>query len=137
MALTNAPSRMLPLAEELLDNTYARENLREGAEKLRDAYGRTQKRRVKPSRDRKLRRQLEAAIAALDEGTAALASGRKKPKRTGRKVVLTALAVAAAASAAALALNDGLRESVFRSAKTLGEEISGAEDNGGPAGSAS
>jgi hypothetical protein len=136
MALTNAPSRMLPLAQELLDNQYARENLREGAEKLRDAYGRAQKRRVKPSRDRKLRRQFEAAIAALDEGTAALASGRAKPKRTGRKVVLTVLALGAAGSAAALALNEDLRESVFGSAKALGEEISGAgSDNGGPEGS--
>jgi hypothetical protein len=136
MALTDAPSRMLPLAEELLDNTYARENLREGAEKLRDAYGRAQKRRVKPSRDRKLRRQFESAIAALDEGTAALASGRKKPKRTGRKVVLTALALTAAGAGAALALNDGLRKSVFGSAKALGEEISGAQTNGSPEGSA-
>jgi hypothetical protein len=130
MALTAAPSRMLPLAEELLENSYARENLREGVEKLRDAYGRAQKRRVKPSRDRKLRSQLEAAIAALDEGSAALASGRKKPKRTGRKVVLTVLALGVAGSAAALALNEELRESVFGSAKALSEEISGAASDG-------
>ena len=132
MALTDAPSRLLPLAEELLDNRYARDNLREGAEKLRDAYGRARRRRVKPSRDRKLRRQFEAAITALDEGTAALASGRKKPKRTGRKVVLTALAVTAAGAAAALALNEGLRESVLGSAKALGEEVvSGPASDGG------
>lgn len=138
MALTDAPSRLLPLAEELLDNRYARENLREGAEKLQDAYGRARKRRVKPSRDRKLRRQFEAAIAAIDEGTAALASGRTKPKRTGRKVVLTVLVLGAAGSAVALALNDELRESVFGSAKALGEEITGAgSDNGGPEGSVS
>jgi hypothetical protein len=127
---------MLPLAEELLDNRYARENLREGAEKLRDAYGRSQKRRVKPSRDRKLRRQFEAAIAAIDEGTAALASGRQKPKRTGRKAMLTVVALGLAGAGAALALNDGLREQVFGSAKALGEEISGS-DNGGPEESAS
>jgi hypothetical protein len=136
MALTDASSRLLPLAEELLDNTYARENLREGSEKLRDAYERAQKRRVKPSRDRKLRRQFEAAIAALDEGTAALASGRQKPKRTGRKVVLAVLALAGAGAAAALALNEDLRDSVLGSAKALGEEISsqpaadGAADGG-------
>jgi hypothetical protein len=129
MALTHPASRLLPLAEELLDNRYARENLREGAEKLRDVYGRAQKRRVKPSRDRKLRHQFEAAIAALDEGTAALASGRKKPKRTGRKAVLTVLALGAAGTAVALALNEGLRESVFGSAQALGEEISGAVDD--------
>ncbi|MFL5872331.1 MAG: hypothetical protein ACJ75T_02505 [Solirubrobacterales bacterium] len=127
--MTDAPSRMLPLAEELLDNRYARENLREGAEKLRDAYGRSQKRRVKPSHDRKLRRQFEAAIAAIDEGTAALASGRQKPKRTGRKTMLTVVALGLAGAGAALALNDSLREQVFGSAKALGEEISGS-DNG-------
>jgi hypothetical protein len=136
MASTDAASRILPLAEELLANTYARENLREGAEKLRDAYGRAQKRRVKPARDRKLRRQFEAAIAAIDEGAAALASGRKKPKRTGRKVALTGLALTAAGAGAALALSDGLRESVLGSAKALGEEISGGGDGGGAGGSA-
>jgi hypothetical protein len=137
MALTDAPSRLLPLAEELLDNRYARENLREGAEKLRDAYGRAQKRRVKPSQDRKLRRQFEAAIAALDEGTAALASGREKPKRTARKIVLAALAVGSVATAAALALNEDLRESVLGSAKALGEEISSEPADGGSDGSGS
>lgn len=138
MAVTDAPSRLLPLAEELLENAYARDNLREGAEKLCDAYGRARKRRVKPSRDRKLRRQFEAAIAALDEGTAALASGGKKPKRTGRKVVLAVLAVTGAGAAAALALNEDLRQSVFGSAKALGEEISATVgDGGGPEGRAS
>ena len=139
MAVIDAPSRLMPLAEELLDNAYARKNLREGTEKLRDVYGRAQKRRVRPSRDRKLRHQFEAAIAALDEGTAALASGRKKPKRTGRKVVLTVMALAGAGAAAALALNEDLRESVFSSATTLGEEISSgpASDGGDTGGSGS
>jgi hypothetical protein len=124
MAMTDAPSRLLPFAEELLDNTYARENLREGTEKLRDAYGRARKRRVKPTRDRKLRRQFEAAIAALDEGTAALASGRKKPRRTARKLVLGVLAAVGLGAAVALAVNEDLRDSVLGSAKALGEEIS-------------
>ena len=54
MAPTDVPSRLLPLAEEILDNAYARENLRDGAEKLRAAYERSRKRRVKPPRDRRL-----------------------------------------------------------------------------------
>lgn len=139
MASTDAPSRLLPLAEELLDNRHARDNLREGAEKLRDAFGRARKRRVKPSRDRKLRRQFEAAVTVLDKGTAALASGRKKPKRTGRKVVLTVLAVTGVTAAAALALNEALRESVLGSAKALGEEVTSgpASDSGSSAGSKS
>jgi hypothetical protein len=136
MPSIEAPSRLLPLAEELLDNTYARENLSEGVSKLRDAYERSRKRRVKPSRDRKLRAQLEAALAALDEGTAALASGRRKPKRRGRQAGLAVLALAGAGTAAALALNEDLRNSVVGSAKALAEEIvSGPEDEGGRAGS--
>jgi len=134
MTMTDAPSRLLPFTAELLDNTYARDNLREGAEKLRDAYGRARKRRVKPSQDRKLRRQFEAAIAALDEGTAALASGRKKPRRTGRKLALGLLAVAGAGAAVALAVNEDLRNSVLGSAKALGEEItSDTSSDGGQA----
>ena len=127
---TDIPSKLKPIAEELLDNTYARDNLQEGAEKLRDAYERSRKRRVKPSTDRKLRKQLEAAIAAFDEGTAALAGGRKKPKRTGRTFVLVVLGVAAAGAAAVLATNEDLRNQVLGSAKALGDEITGADDNG-------
>ena len=128
MALNDLGTRFGPFAEELLENRYARENLREGAEKLRDAYGRAQKRRVKPSRDRKLRAQFEAAIAALDEGSAALLSGRRKPKRTGRKVLLGLTALAAAGVGLALATNEELRDSVFGSAKALGEEIGSADE---------
>jgi hypothetical protein len=128
---TDIPASLKPLAEELLDNSYARENLQEGAEKLRDAYERSRKRRVQPSKDRKLRRQIEAAVHALDEGTAALASGRKKPKRTGRKVALTLIGVAVAGAAAVLATNEELRNQVLGSAKALGEEIGGSGSTDG------
>ena len=126
------PSTLKPLAEELLGNSYARDNLQEGAEKLRDAYDRSRKRRVKPSKDRKLRKQIEAAVQALDEGTAALASGRQKPKRTGRKFVLILLGLVAAGAAAVLATNEDLRNQVLGSAKALGDEITsnGSEDGG-------
>jgi hypothetical protein len=127
MSPTDIPSRVKPLAEEILDNDYARENLQEGAEKLRDAYDRSRKRRVKPSRDRKLRKQVESAIKAIDEGTAALASGRRKPSHRGRNMVLGVLAVTAAGTAVALAVNEDLRSSVFGSAKALGDEIGGSD----------
>ncbi len=136
MDISEAPSRLPPIAEELLENRYARENLRTGGEKLRDAYRRAQKRRVRPSRDRKLRRQLEAAITALDEGTAALAGGRRKPRRTGRRVALSLLVLAAAGAAAALALNEELRHSVLGSARALGGAASGAPEQDGSGGSA-
>jgi hypothetical protein len=133
---TKIPSTVLPLAEELLDNNYARENLQEGAEKLRDAYERSRKRRVKPSKDRKLRKQVEAAIQAIDEGTAALASGRKKPKHTGRNVFLGLLGIAIAGAGVVLATNEDLRNQVFGSAQALGDEIAGGgSDSEGDGGS--
>jgi hypothetical protein len=131
---TDIPAKLKPLAEELLENNYARENLQEGAEKLRDAYARSQKRRVKPSKDRKLRKQIEAAVQALDEGTAALASGRQKPKRTGRKVVLTLLALIIGGVAAVLATNEELRNSALGSAKALGDEITSSGSDGSESG---
>ena len=136
---TDIPSKLKPLAEELLDNSYARDNLQEGAEKLRNAYERSRKRRVKPSKDRKLRRQLEAAVAAFDEGTAALAGGRKKPKRTGRKLLLVLTGGALAGAAAVLATNEDMRNQVLGSAKALGEEVAGGGEEGrrGENGSAS
>jgi hypothetical protein len=134
---TKIPSTLKPIAEELLENGYARDNLTEGAEKLRDAYERSRKRRVKPSKDRKLRRQLEAAIAALDEGTAALASGRQKPKRTGRNFLLLLIGAALAGAAAVLATNEDLRNQVLGSAKALGEEITSSDEPGADGGSPS
>jgi hypothetical protein len=134
---TDIPAKLKPFAEELLENSYARENLQEGAEKLRDAYERSQKRRVKPSKDRKLRKQIEAAVKALDEGTAALASGRQKPKRTGRKVVLTLLALIVAGAAAVLATNEELRKSALGSAKALGDEITSYGPDGSESGAGS
>lgn len=127
---TKLPGTLRPLAEELLDNTYARDNLQEGAEKLRDAFQRAQKRRVKPSKDRKLRKQIEAAVAAIDEGTAALASGRRKPKRTGRKVVLTLIGATVVGAGVVLGTNEDLRAKVFGSAKALGDEIAGKGEGG-------
>jgi hypothetical protein len=125
---TDIPNKLKPIAEELLDNSYARENLQEGAEKLREALERSRKRRVKPAKDRKLRKQIEAAIEALDEGTAALASGRKKPRRTGRKIVLGVVGLTLAGAAAVLATNEDLRNKVLGSAKALGDEIAGGSD---------
>jgi predicted transcriptional regulator len=134
---TEIPKTLRPLAEELLDNSYARENLQEGVEKLRDAYDRSRKRRVKPSKDRKLRRQIEAAVAAIDEGTAALASGRTKPKRTGRKVVLLLVGAAAAGAGVVLATNEDMRNQVLGSAKALGDEVTGADQGDASVGSPS
>jgi hypothetical protein len=111
-----AASRLTPCIQELLDNEYAQENLLEGAAKLRAAYERSKKRRVKAARDRKLRRQLRVAALSLGEGARALAGGRRKPpKRRGGRLVMF-LGVGALGAGVALAVNEDLRSSLFGSA---------------------
>jgi hypothetical protein len=89
MAATEQATRLTPYLEELLENSYVRENIREGVENLRSAYERSQKRRVKTARDQRLRRQVRAAAASMSEAAQALQSGRRKPKpRWGRRLLL-------------------------------------------------
>lgn len=99
-------SRIAPYIEQMLEDESARENLRRGAGKLRDAYERSQKRRVKATRDEKLRRQLRSAAQLLGDGAAALVHDVQKPKKRRRKLLLRLLAVGALGAAVALALNE-------------------------------
>jgi hypothetical protein len=111
-----AASRLTPYVQELLDNEYAQKNLLDGAPKLRAAYERSKKRRVKAARDRKLRRQLRVAAISLGEGAKALAGGcRKPPKRRGRRLVMF-LGIGAVGTGVALATSEDLRSSFFGSA---------------------
>ena len=90
-------TRLAPYAKELMDNEYVHENLREGVGKLRASYQRARKRRVQPTRDERLRRQLSSAAQSLGEAGQALRTGRRKPKpRWGtRAAALAGLGVAA------------------------------------------
>lgn len=111
-----AASRLTPYIQELLDNEYAQENLLEGAAKLSAAYERSQERRVKVARDRKLRRQLRVAALLLGEGAKAVLDGRRKPaKRRGRRLVML-LGIGALGAGVALAVSEDLRSSLFGSA---------------------
>jgi hypothetical protein len=99
-------SKIAPYLEEALENGYAREQLRGGAANLRAAIERSRKGRVKPAKDKKLRREVKAAAAAIGEGAQALASGRQKPKRRWPKRLLLLLVGGGVAAGAAYVLSD-------------------------------
>lgn len=109
MKTKQTATRFAPYAKQLAENEYARENLRRGAESLRAAYERSQKRRVKPAKDEKLHHQLEAALAQLSEGTRALAGKRQKPKPRWPKRLAAVGLVGAAAAGIALAAGDEIK----------------------------
>lgn len=115
MASGDMAARLGPIAERLLENQYAQENLLAGVESLQAAYRRASKRGVKPAEDKKLREQVRRGAASIAEATRAIKSGRQKPKkRRGREIVLVA-GVAAVGAAVALASSEELRR------KLLGE----------------
>jgi hypothetical protein len=105
---TDTASRITPYVEQLAENEYARENLRKGAESLRAAYERSQKRRVKKARDEKLHHQVGRAFSSLSEGTRALATGRQKPKRVWPKRAAM-IGGAAAVAGVAVAAGDQIK----------------------------
>jgi hypothetical protein len=106
MSRTDTASRIAPYVEQLAENEYARENLRKGAEGLKAAYERAQKRRVKTAKDEKLHHQVGRAFSSLAEGAGALATGRQKPKRRWPKRVAVLAGVAAAAGVAIAARDE-------------------------------
>ena len=113
-------------AQRLIENEYVQENLAQAAESLRAAYRRASKRRVEPTRDEKLRRQVREAALSLREAASALQSGRRKPrKRRGRRVVVL-ISAGAAAAAVVLASNDQLRRQLLGDGTAGGDEVSTA-----------
>jgi hypothetical protein len=113
MAGADKAARVGPIAERLLENQYAQENLREAVENLRSAYQRASKRRVKPAEDKKLRQQVRKAAVSLTEAGKALNSGRQKPKKRRGRRLLILLGLGAAGVAAALAASEDLRNKVL------------------------
>ena len=103
--------------ERLLENEYAQEQLRDGMKNLRAAYDRARTRRVKPTSDQRLRRQVQAATASLTEAANAFRSDRQKPKpRWGRRLLIAG-GVGAVGVGTALAVG-----------KSMGGEDTGSED---------
>lgn len=113
MAATETLTKLGPYAERLAENDYVQENLRSAAQNLRAAYARSQKRRVEPARDKKLRAQMQAAASSISEAGKALASGRQKPKKNWGRRLLVLLTLGVLGAGAALAANKHRRESKF------------------------
>jgi hypothetical protein len=89
--------------ERILENDYAQDQLRDGVRNLRAAYERASKRRVKASRDDRVRRQVTAAASSITEAAKAFSANRRKPKpRWGRRLLILG-AVGGAAVGIALA----------------------------------
>ena len=108
-------------AQRLIENEYVQENLAQAAESLRAAYRRASKRRVEPTRDEKLRKQVRQAALSLREAASALQSGRRKPKKRGRRILLV-LVVGVGAAAAIVATNEDLRRKLIGDENTRGED---------------
>ena len=101
MAATESASRLGPYVERLLQNGYVQDNLLDAVENLRRAYERSQKRRVEPARDKKIRRQLREAAFSLNEAGQALKSGRQEPKKRRAKRMLFIMGLGAVGVAGA------------------------------------
>jgi len=115
-------------AQRLIENEYVQENLARAAENLRAAYERASKRRVEPTRDEKLRRQVREAALSLREAASALRSDRRKPKRKRGRRALVLVVVGGGAAAAVVASKDDLRRKLlgFESADVQGTTASAA-----------
>ena len=122
-------------AQRLIENEYVQDNLLRAADNLRAAYRRASKRRVEPTRDEKLRRQVRQAALSLKEAASALQNDRRKPKRKGARRLVVVLAVGTGAAAVAVASREELRN------RLLGQgspgESDGAASNGAPQASVS
>ena len=116
MATGDVMARMGPYLERLVENGQAQGNLRDAAASLRAAYERASKRRVKASRDEKIRRQLRNAAQSLSEASKALTADRTRSKGRRARRLLIVLGIVALGAAAALAASEDLRN------KLLGEE---------------
>ena len=102
-------TRMGMYGQRLLDNDYVQENLSQAVESLRAAYRRASKRRVEPTRDEKLRRQVREAARSFAEAASALKANRQKPKRKRGRRLIVVMVLGAAGAAALLAANEELR----------------------------
>jgi hypothetical protein len=115
MGRTQRVTPLAPYAQELVENAYVQENLRDGVLKLREAYRRAQKRRVEPTRDERLRQQVSSAAESFTEAGRALRSHRRKPQRRWGPRILVIAGLSVAGAAVAIWAREWLTEQDFGS----------------------
>jgi hypothetical protein len=102
MPAIESASRLAPYVRETLENREVQEQIRRSAKRLRSAYLRGRKRRIKAARDEKVRRQAREGAIALVLAARAIASGARKPDhRPRRRRIVLVLALGAAGTALA------------------------------------
>ena len=128
MAATHTLSRATPYVERLVDNSYLQDNVRDGVANLRAAYERARRRKAaEAAQDKKLYRRVRRGIGSLAEAAIALKTGREKPKRRGRALIVLAVA----GGGIVVATNSGLRERLMSTISASG--ANGGEQTEGPA----
>jgi hypothetical protein len=105
MPATESASRLAPYVREALENHEVQEQIRRGAKRLRSAYLRGRKRRIKAARDEKVRRQARKGAMALVLAARAITSGARRPnRRPWRRRIVLVLGIGAAGTALAFVL---------------------------------
>jgi hypothetical protein len=115
---TDTFTRLGPYAERLVANEYVQDNLREAAVSLQSAYARISKRKGAAAEDKKLYSHLRRAAGSLAAAREALVTGRRKPKRSKRRIAVIVLALAGAGGAVAIGANEDLRKRLTGEART-------------------
>ena len=122
MAVSDRMAAMGPYAQQLLDNNEVRATARQAADATRAAYQRARGQDARKAvKDRKLRRRVTAAVAAVGEFVGAVSeSSRKQKSPWPRRIAL----LAAVAAGAWLISNEAVRT---RIQELLGRQRSGNE----------
>jgi hypothetical protein len=97
--------RLAPYAREALENREVRGQIRGGTKRLRSAYLRGRKRRIKAARDERVRRQAREGAIAFVLAARAIARGARRPnRRPWRWRIVLVLGLGAAGVALAFVL---------------------------------
>lgn len=122
MAVSDRMAAIGPYAQQLLDNNDVRATARQAADATRAAYQRARGQDARKAvKDRKLRRRVTAAVAAVGEFLGAMSESSPEQKSPWpRRIAL----LAAVAAGAWLISNEGVRT---RIQELLGRQRSGNE----------